>query len=158
MDYNRIWETINEKLDKAIEEDKRNPLLLIGNYRHGEVTSLDNSALFEEFIEGDPEWDAMEVDPKAEYSVQFEQFTEALRKGYTFGDYQEFAPLQKRLLTLKDTAEQLAEQDKRPTELLEEVQSVARVRCNGYTDSVSLRGWNDSYCELEEYLEQLSNL
>ena len=158
MDYNRIWETISEKLDKVIEEDKRNPLLLIGGYRHGEVMPLDNSALFDEFLDGDPEWDAMEVDPKAEYGKQFEQFTEALRKGYRFGDYQEFAPLQSRLLTLKDKAERLAEQDKRPTELLEAVQSVARVRCNGYADSVSLRGWNDNYCELEEYLEQLSNL
>ena len=158
MEYNRIWETINEKLDKAIEEDKAYPVLLVGGYSSGYSMGLYNTALFEEFSDGDYWRTFEELDPEGDYGETFEKFAELVKQGYTFGDYQEFTTLQSRLLTLKDTAERLAEQDKKPTELLEPTYDAVRVRCNGYKDSVSLRGWNGGYCELVEYLEQLNNL
>ena len=158
MEYSMIWETVSEKLDKAIEEDKAYPALLIGGYRHGEIMSLNSPALFDEFIEGDYWRMFEELDPDDDYDEGFEKFTKLIKQGYTFGDYQEFTTLQSRLLALKDEAERLAEQDKKPTELLEPTYDAVRVRCNGYKDGVNVRGYNGGYIELVEYLEQLDNL
>ena len=162
MEYYNIYNTILEKIDKAIEEDKAHPLLLIGGYRTGEVMYLDNSALFDEFIEGDPEYEAMDVTPGAEYSEQFEQFTEALRKGYTFGDYQEFALLGNRLKEFREEVESRQEKDKNPADIYDsnELGSITRVWCNGFKDSVytAVARENEAFEELYDYLEDLNNL
>lgn len=157
MEFNRTWEAIQEKLDRAIAEDKARPLLLIGGYRHGEIAPLDNSALFDEFIEGD-HWREFELDPEDDYSEGFEKFTELVKKGYRFGDYQQFVTLADRLAELKEAADKLEGNGAKPTELLEPAYDAVRVRCNGHKDSVNLRGYNDSYVELVELLEELDNL
>lgn len=162
MEYYNIYNTILEKVDKAIEEDKAHPLLLIGGYRTGEVMYLDNSALFDEFIEGEPEYEAMEVDPLADYSEQFEQFTEALRKGYRFGDYQEFALLGNRLKEFREEVESRQEKDENPADIYgsKELDDITRVWCNGFKDSVytAVARKNETFKELLGYLEDLSNL
>lgn len=162
MQYGNIYNTIVEKINKAIEEDKAHPLLLIGGYRTGEVMHLDNSALFDEFMEGDPEFDAMEVTPDADYGEQFEQFTEALRKGYTFGDYQEFATLKKRLLDLQVEVGRMESDGESPAKLWDsdEWGDVCRVRINGSTVDLSgkVGRWNDAFAELDDYLEELDHL
>lgn len=162
MEYYNIYNTILEKIDKAIEEDKAHPLLLIGNYRHGEVMHLDNSALFDEFIEGDPEFEAMDVDPLADYSEQFEQFTEALRKGYRFGDYQEFALLGNRLKELREEVGSKQEKDENPADIYDskELDDITRVQCNGFKDRVdtAVCRENEAFKELLDYLECLNNL
>ena len=73
MDYTQTYETILAKVDEAIEENNRHPLLLGGDYRRGSLTHLDNTALFDEFLEGDY-WNELDVNPDAEYDEQFEQF------------------------------------------------------------------------------------
>ena len=162
MHYSNIYNTILEKINKAIEEDKAHPLLLIGNYRAGEVMHLDNPALFDEFMEGDPEFEAMEVTPGADYSDQFEQFTESLRKGYTFGDYQEFATLKKRLLDLQVEVGRMESDGESPAKLWDsdEWRDVCRVRINGSTVDLSgkVGRWNDAFAELDDYLEELDHL
>lgn len=162
MQYDNIYNTILEKIDKAIEEDKAHPLLLIGNYRAGEVMHLDNPALFDEFMDGDPEFEAMEVTPDADYGEQFEQFTEALRKGYTFGDYQEFATLKKRLLDLQVEVGRMENDGETPAKLWDsdEWSDVCRVRINGSTVDLSgkVGRWNDAFAELDDYIEELNRL
>lgn len=162
MEYYNIYNTILEKVDKAIEEDKAHPLLLIGNYRTGEVMCLDNSALFDEFIEGDPEYEAMDVDPVADYSDQFVQFTESVKKGYTFGDYQEFALLGNRLKEFREEIESKQEKDENPAYIYDsnELSDIIRVWCNGFKDSVytAVARENEAFKELHDYLEDLSNL
>lgn len=162
MNYKTIWATINGKLNDAINEDKRNPLLLIGGYRAGEVMRLDNSALFDEFMDGDPDYYAMDVDPQVDYNEQFEQFTDALRKGYRFGDYQQFATLQSRLETLRAEFERLETNDYNPARLWDsaELASACRVWINGGTVDLSdkLAQWNDAFAELLGYLEELDHL
>lgn len=157
MEFNRTWEAIQEKLDKAIEEDKAYPALLIGDYKRAYPMSLNNSALFDEFIEGD-HWREFELDPEDDYSEGFEKFTDLVKKGYRFGDYQQFVTLADRLAELKETADKLEGNGAKPTELLEPAYDAVRVRCNGHKDSVDLRGYNDSYIELVELLEELDNL
>lgn len=162
MEYYNIYNTILEKVDKAIEEDKAHPLLLIGGYRHGEIMHLDNSALFDEFLEGDPEYEAMEVTPEACYSYQFEEFTESVKKGYTFGDYQEFALLGNRLTEFREEVEKLQEKDENPADIhgSRELYDITRVWCNGFKDDVytAVRLENEAFKELLGYLEDLSNL
>lgn len=162
MNYHEVYNTILEKIDKAIEEDKAHPLLLIGNYRTGEVMHLDNSALFDEFIEGDPEYEAMDVDPVADYDEQFEQFTKSVKKGYTFGDYQEFALLGNRLKEFREEVEELQEKDENPADIYDSkgLDDITRVWCNGFRDSVytAVARENEVFKELHDYLEDLSNL
>lgn len=163
MEYYNIYETILEKVDKAIEEDKAHPLLLIGGYRHGEIMHTDNSALFDEFIDNDyPEYEAMEVDPVADYSEQFEEFTESVKKGYTFGDYQEFVLLGDKLTEFRDEVEKLQEKDENPADIhgSKELDNITRVRCNGFKDDVysAVCRENEAFKELLGYLEDLSNL
>lgn len=163
MEYYNIYNTILEKIDKAIEEDKAHPLLLIGGYRHGEIMHTDNSALFDEFIEGDnPDYDAMEVTPDACYSYQFEEFTEAVKNGCTFGDYQEFALLGNRLKEFREEVEKLQEKDENPADIhgSKELDNITRVRCNGFKDDVysAVCRENEAFKELLGYLEDLSNL
>lgn len=162
MQYGNIYNTIIEKINKAIEEDKAHPLLLIGGYRAGEVMPLDNPALFDEFLEGDPEFEAMEVTPDADYGEQFEQFTEALRKGYTFGDYQEFATLKKRLLDLQVEVGRMESESQSPAKLWDsdEWRDACRVRINGSTVDLSgkVGRWNDAFAELDDYLQELDHL
>lgn len=160
--YCNIYNTILEKINKAIEEDKAHPLVLIGGYRAGEIMHLDNPALFDEFIEGDPEFESMEVTPDADYGEQFEQFTEALRKGYTFGDYQEFALLGNRLKKFREEVEKLQEKDENPADIYDskERDDITRVWCNGFRDSVytAVCRENEAFKELLGYLGDLSNL
>lgn len=162
MNYHEVYNTILEKIDKAIEEDKAHPLLLIGNYRTGEVMHLDNSALFDEFMEGDPEYEAMDIDPVADYSDQFAQFTESVKKGYTFGDYQEFVLLGDRLKEFREEVENLQEKDENPAHIYDsnELSNVTRVWCNGFKDSVytAVCRENGAFKELCGYLGDLSNL
>lgn len=162
MQYGNIYDTILEKIDKVIEEDKAHPLLLIGDYRAGEVMHLDNSALFDEFIEGDPEYEAMEVTPDADYREQFEQFTESVKKGYTFGDYQEFALLGNRLKEFREEIEKLQEKDENPADIYDskERDDITRVWCNGFRDSVytAVCRENEAFKELLGYLEELNRL
>lgn len=66
MDYAQTYETILSKVDKAIEENNQHPVLLVGDYRHGYLTHLDNTALLDEFLEGDY-WNELDVNPDAEY-------------------------------------------------------------------------------------------
>lgn len=162
MEYYNIYNTILEKVDKAIEEDKAHPLLLVGDYRTGEIMHLDNSALFDEFMDGDPEFEAMEVTPDADYGEQFEQFTEAVKKGYTFGDYQEFALLGNRLKEFREEVEKLQEKDENPADIYDskERDDITRVWCNGFRDSVytAVCRENEAFKELLGYLGDLSNL
>lgn len=157
MDYNIIWQTINEKLDKAIEEDKAYPTLLIGGKDDGFAMRLNNDALFDEFIEGNY-WREMSVDPEADASVQFDQFVDSITSGITFGDYQQFATLADRLELLAEEADRLQSKGLSPAELLDPAYNAVVVRCAGHTESVSVRGYNQSYCELVELLEELERL
>lgn len=163
MEYYNIYNTILEKIDKVIEEDKAHPLLLIGNYRHGEIMHTDNSVLFDEFINSDdPDYEAMEVTPEACYSYQFEEFMEAVKNGCTFGDYQEFVLLGNKLTEFREEVEKLQEKDENPADIYgsKELDDVTRVWCNGFRDDVytAVRLENEAFKELLGYLGDLSNL
>ena len=160
MEYYNIYNTILEKIDKAIEEDTAHPLLLIGNYRTGETMNTDNSALLDEYLEGN--YTELDVDPDAEYSDQFEQFMKEVKTGYTFGDYQEFALLGDRLKEFREEVENRQEKDENPAYIYDsnELDDITRVQCNGFKDRVdtAVARENEAFKELLDYLEDLNNL
>lgn len=160
MEHYNIYNTILEKIDKAIEEDKAHPLLLIGGYRIGGTMYTDNSALLDEYLEGN--YTELDVDPDADYSDQFEQFMKEVKTGYTFGDYQEFALLGDRLKEFREEVENRREKDENPTYIYDskELDDITRVQCNGFKDRIDTavcRG-NEAFKELLGYLEDLNNL
>lgn len=161
MDYTQTYETILAKVDEAIEENNRHPLLLGGDYRRGCLTHLDNTALFDEFLEGDY-WNELDVNPDAEYNEQFEQFISEISKGYTFGDYQEFALLSDRLETFKSDLEQDWVDRQSPAMLWDSnyLYNVCRVKINGSHSDLSAEvcKYNDAFKDLMDYLEELDHL
>ena len=161
MDYTQTYETILSKVDKTIEENSQHPVLLVGDYRHGYLTHLDNLALFDEFLDGDY-WNELEVSPDAEYDEQFEQFNKEISEGSTFGDYQEFALLSNRLKAFKSDLEQDWIGKQSPAKLWDsnDLYNVCRVRING--SQVGLNDevckYNDAFKDLMDYLEELDHL
>ena len=161
MDYTQTYETILSKVDKAIEENNQHPVLLVGDYRQGYLTHLDNVALFDEFLEGDY-WNELDVNPDAEYNEQFEQFNKEVCEGSTFGDYQEFALLSNRLKAFKSDLEQDWIGKQSPAKLWDsnDLYNVCRVRINGSQVGLNDEAckYNDAFKDLMDYLEELDHL
>lgn len=161
MDYTQIYETILSKVDKAIEENSLHPVLLVGDYRHGYLTHLDNTALLDEFLEGDY-WNELDVNPDAKYDEQFEQFNKEVSAGSTFGDYQEFTLLSNRLKAFKSDLEQDWIGKQSPAKLWDsnDLYNVCRVRINGSRVGVNdeVCKYNDAFKDLVDYLEELDHL
>ena len=161
MDYTQTYETILSKVDKAIEENNQHPVLLVGDYRHGYLTHLDNGALFDEFLEGNY-WNELDVNYNAGYSEQFEQFVKEVSEGSTFGDYQEFALLSNRLKAFKSDLEQDWIGKQSPAKLWDsnDVHNVCRVRINGSRVGLNdeVCKYNDAFKDLMDYLEELDHL
>lgn len=161
MEYTQIYKTILSKVDKAIEENSQHPVLLVGDYRHGYLTHLDNTALLDEFLEGNY-WNDLDVNPDAEYNEQFEQFSKEVSEGSTFGDYQEFTLLSNRLKDFKSDLEQDWVGKQSPAKLWDsnELYNVCRVWINGgrvgLNDEVCK--CNDAFKDLMDYLEELDHL
>lgn len=161
MDYTQIYETILSKVDNVIEENNQYPVLLVGDYRHGYLTYLNNAVLFDEFLEGNY-WNELDVNPDAEYNEQFEQFVKEISKGSTFGDYQEFALLSNRLKEFKSNLEQDWIGKQSPAKLWDsnDLHNVCRVRINGSSVGLSNEVCknNDAFKDLMNYLEELNHL
>lgn len=161
MDYTQIYETILSKVDNVIEENNQYPVLLVGDYRHGYLTYLNNAVLFDEFLEGNY-WNELDVNPDAEYNEQFEQFVKEISKGSTFGDYQELALLSNRLKEFKSNLEQGWIGKQSPAKLWDsnDLHNVCRVRINGSSAGLSNEVCknNDAFKDLMDYLEELNHL
>lgn len=161
MDYTQIYKTILSKVDKAIEENSQHPVLLVGDYRHGYLTHLDNTALLDEFLEGNY-WNELDVNPDAEYNEQFEQFSKEVSKGSTFGDYQEFTLLSNRLEDFKSDLEQDWIGKQSPAKLWDsnDLYNVCRVQINGRRVGLNdeVCKYNDAFKDLMDYFEELDHL
>lgn len=163
MEFDRIYNIILSELDRVETANRRNPLLLVGGYREAYVMPVDTlDALFDEFVEGDPDYESMDIDPDADDDTKFEQFVDAVKSGTTYGDYQQFALLSDRLDTLRQDIEHARDNDESPATIYESD--------NYYQDlAVWINGRKvnllDSICraipemgEFDELLDELSNL
>ena len=158
-----IYDIFYKKVDEALAEDRRNPLTLVGDYRNAYVTDRHGlSVLFDEFLEGDPEWLAMDVDEDAYYDTQFEQFVQAVNRGQTFGDYQQFRTLSSVLTQIRDDLMSADASEVPANEVYDKAHltSDCEVWINGsrrcLIDVLSER--NEPFGELCELLHELSNL
>lgn len=157
-----IYDVFYEKIDEALYENRRDPLILVGDYRNAYVTDRNGlSVLFDEFLEGDPEWFAMDVDENANYDTQFEQFVQAVNRGQTFGDYQQFRTFSSVLTQIRDDLMSADESEVPANEVYDKAHltSDCEVRINGsrrcLMDVLSER--NEPFGELCELLCELSN-
>lgn len=163
MEFDRVYNIIQGELDKVITANRRYPLLLVGGYNDAYVMPLATmDKLFDEFMEGDPDYDAMDVDPNADDNTKFEQFVASVKKGNTFGDYQQFALLSDRLEDLHKDINRLWNDGESPATIYESVDYYQdlSVWVNG-----GKRNLLDSICraipemgEFDELLSELSNL
>lgn len=158
-----IYDVFYEKIDEALYENRRDPLILVGDYRNAYVIDRHGlSVLFDEFLEGDPEWLAMDVDENANYDTQFEQFVQAVNRGQTFGDYQQFRTFSSVLTQIRDDLMSADESEVPANEVYDKAHltSDCEVRINGsrrcLIDVLSER--NEPFGELCELLHELSNL
>ena len=163
MEFDRVYNIIQGELDKVITANRRYPLLLVGGYNDAYVMPLATmDKLFDEFMEGDPDYESMDIDPNADDDTKFEQFTEAVKKGNTFGDYQQFALLSDRLEDLHKDINRLWNDGESPATIYESVDYYQdlSVWVNG-----GKRNLLDNICraipemgEFDELLSELSNL
>ena len=158
-----IYDVFYEKIDEALYENRRDPLILVGDYRNAYVIDRHGlSVLFDEFLEGDPEWLAMDVDENANYDTQFEQFVQAVNRGQTFGDYQQFRTFSSVLTQIRDDLMSADASEVPANEVYDKAHltSDCEVRINGsrrcLIDVLSER--NEPFGELCELLHELSNL
>ena len=158
-----IYDIFYKKIDEALAEDRRYPLTLVGDYHNAYVTDSNGlSVLFDEFLEGDPEWLAMDVDENAYYDTQFEQFVQAVNRGQTFGDYQQFRTFSSVLTQIRDDLMSADESEVPANEVYDKAHltSDCEVWINGskrcLIDVLSER--NEPFGELCELLHELSNL
>lgn len=158
-----IYDMFYKKIDEALTENRRNPLTLVGDYRNAYVTDKGGlSELFDEFLEGDPEWLAMDVDENANYDTQFEQFVQAVNRGQTFGDYQQFRTFGSVLEQIRDDLMSADASEVPANEVYDKAHltSDCEVRVNGSRMCLidALSKWNEPFGELCELLHELSNL
>lgn len=158
-----IYDIFYKKINEALAEDRRDPLILVGDYRNAYVTDRNGlSVLFDEFLEGDPEWFAMDVDENANYDTQFEQFVQAVNRGQTFGDYQQFRTFSSVLTQIRDDLMSADESEVPANEVYDKAHltSDCEVWINGSRRCLidDLSKWNESFGELCELLCELSNL
>lgn len=158
-----IYDIFYKKIDEALAEDRRNPLTLVGDYRNAYVTDRDGlTELFDEFLEGDPEWFAMDVDEYASCDTQFEQFVQAVKRGQTFGDYQQFREFSSVLEQIRDDIMSVDEGEVSASEVYDKahIASDCEVRINGSRRCLidTLSKWNGPFGELCEFLHELRNL
>lgn len=158
-----IYDIFYKKIDEALTENRRNPLTLVGDYRNAYVTDKNGlSKLFDEFLEGDPEWFAMDVDENANYDTQFEQFAQAVNRGQTFGDYQQFRTFGSVLEQIRDDLMSADASEVPANEVYDKTHltSDCEVRINGSRRCLIdvLSKWNEPFGELCELLCELSNL
>lgn len=158
-----IYDVFYEKIDEALYENRRSPLTLVGDYRNAYVIDRHGlSKLFDEFLEGDPEWFAMDVDGDADYDTQFEQFVQAVNRGQTFGDYQQFRTFSSVLTQIRDDLMSADASEVPANEVYDKAHltGACEVRINGsrrcLIDDLSER--NEPFGELCELLHELSNL
>ena len=163
MEFDRIYNIILDELDRVETANQRNPLLLVGGYREAYVMPLDNmNTLFDEFVEGDPDYESMDIDPDADDNTKFEQFVDAVKSGTTYGDYQQFALLSDRLADLRQDINRLWSDDESPATIYEAVdyyQDLA-VWINGRKVNLldEIRHWLPEMGEFDELLDELFNL
>lgn len=158
-----IYDIFYKKIDEALAEDCRDPLTLVGDYRNAYVIDRDGlSVLFDEFLEGTPEWFAMDVDENANYDTQFEQFVQAVNRGQTFGDYQQFRTFGSVLTQIRDDLMSADASEVPANEVYDKAHltSDCEVWINGsrrcLIDVLSKR--NEPFGELCELLHELSDL
>ena len=163
MEFDRVYNIILSELDRVETANQRNPLLLVGGYREAYVMPLDNiNTLFDEFVEGDPDYESMDIDPDADDNTKFEQFVDAVKSGTTYGDYQQFALLSDRLADLRQDINRLWNDDESPATIYESdnyYQDLA-VWINGRKVNLldEIRHWLPEMGEFDELLDELSNL
>ena len=163
MEFDRVYNIIQNELDKVETANRRYPLLLVGGYNDAYVMPLATmDKLFDEFMESNTDYEAMDVDPDADDDTKFEQFTEAVKKGNTFGDYQQFALLSDRLEDLHKDINRLWNDGESPATIYESVDYYQdlSVWVNG-----GKRNLLDNICraipemgEFDELLDELANL
>lgn len=163
MEFDRVYNIIQGELDKVTTANRRYPLLLVGGYNDAYVMPLATmDKLFDEFMESNTDYESMDIDPDADDNTKFEQFVVSVKKGNTFGDYQQFALLSDRLEDLHKDINQLWNDGESPATIYESD--------NYYQDlSVWINGRKanllDSICraipemgEFDELLDELANL
>lgn len=158
-----IYDIFYKKIDEALAEDRRYPLTLVGDYRNAYVIDRHGlSVLFDEFLEGTPEWFAMDVDENANYDTQFEQFVQAVNRGQTFGDYQQFRTFSSVLTQIRDDLMSADASEVPANEVYDKAHLISdcEVRINGSRRCLidDLSKWNEPFGELCELLHELSNL
>ena len=163
MEFDRIYNLILDELDKVETANQRNPLLLVGGYREAYVMPVDNMGkLFDEFMEGDPDYESMDVDPDADDNTKFEQFVDAVKSGTTYGDYQQFALLSDKLADLRKDINRLWNDDESPATIYESdsYYQELSVWINGRKVNLldEIRHWLPEMGEFDELLDELANL
>ena len=158
-----IYDVFYKKINEALDDNSRSPLTLVGDYRNAYVIDRNGlSKLFDEFLEGGPEWNAMDVDKDADYDTQFEQFIQAVNRGQTFGDYQQFRTFSAVLKQIRDDIMDADAGEVPANEVYDKAHlaSNCEVRINGSRRCLMdvLSKWNEPFGELCELINELSNL
>lgn len=156
--YPKIWETIEEKLDKVFEENANQELILVGGYNRAELAFgyQGTVILLDEYLEGT--YNELDIDRDADDSDQYEQMKAEIKKGCRFGDYQEIISFATRLEELREYMSEIIN----PGCLVgsSEYRNLTRVRINGRTADLypKIIRELESLQELDEYLEELDEL
>lgn len=156
--YEHIWDTIESLLDQAQEAAEYNDVVLVGDYNSAFITD-GVDALLDDYLEGT--YSELDIDRDADYSDQYEQMKDEVKRGCRFGDYQEIVHLATRidkfkaeLVSLRGeiTPDKLAKQ--------KEYDDMYRVWINGRRADLSrdIKAEVDELGYLDGYLWELKEL
>ena len=136
----------------AIDENKRCPMLAIGDYSNAYIMRIDNlDKLYDEYLSGDYGNDSFDV------------FKDKILKEHaTFGDIQQVLPVDDMLQELKKLLCKYSNSDTNPQLIADDddYKSCFKVWINGKRVSLmdDMQDYNESFTELVEYLDELNNL